>query len=214
MKWPKWSLTFLTLSTILLMLGGPVSAAQHKRQKSLPAGPLITIYVPHPEQLELALDEVELDWSGDPGAKGQAPGHYAAAIPGTRVVDSDAARATIALSGVTDPVDLSIKARALKAANPGAEYHLVLYKPGLPRSTETRRLLTREVGMLLEQGEEPRGVLAGLPAGPLRTVAGVPGGYVVEAGDPMAALDLADQLRGRPGVRSAYPLLKRQHFPR
>lgn len=214
MKWLKWSVTFLILSTLLPMLGEPVLATQHKRQKPLPAGPLITIYAPHPEQLELALDEVELDWSGDPGAKGQAPGHYAAVIPGTRVGDSDAARATIVLSGVTGPVDLSMTARALKAANPGAEYHLVLYQPGLPRSKETRRLLTHEVGMLLEQGEEPGGVLAGLPVGPLRAVPGVPGGYVVETGDPMAALDLADQLRQRPGVRSAYPLLKRQHFPR
>lgn len=214
MRWLKWSVTFLILSMLLSMLGERVLAAQHKRQKPLPAGPLITIYAPHPEQLELALDEVELDWSGDPGAKGQAPGHYATAIPGTRVVDSDVARATIALSGVTDPVDLSMTARALKVANPGAKYHLVLYKPGLPRNKETRRLLTREVGMLLEQGEEPEGVLASLSAGPLRTVPGVPGGYVVEAGDPMAALDLADELRRRQGVRSAYPLLKRQHVPR
>jgi hypothetical protein len=162
----------------------------------------------------VALEEVELDWSVDPGAKGRTPASHTVAIPGSRVVEREAARAAVAVAGAASPADVLMISTALKAANPGAEAHLVLYEPGLPRNKANRRLLTREVGLLVELGEDPQGVLAGLPAGPIRAVPGVPGGYVVEAADPIAALDLADALRQRPGVRSAYPLLKRLYFRR
>lgn len=135
-------------------------------------------------------------------------------IYGTQVLKSEAFRTVVAVSNITSPVDLSMMATAMKAANPGAEAHLILYEPGLPQSKATRRLLTREVGLLIEQGEDPQNLLAGLLAGSIRSVPGVPGGYVVEASDPIAALNLADALRQRPGVRSAYPLLKRAYFPR
>ncbi len=112
------------------------------------------------------------------------------------------------------PQDLLVIAQRLRAANPGAEANLVLYEPGLPKTSANRRLLTREVGLMVEQGEDPRGIVSGLSVQSLRAVPGVPGGYVVEATDPWAALELADTLRQTGGVRSAYPLLKRGFFPR
>lgn len=184
-----------------------------KEPKRLLAGPLITVHTPHAEELELALDEIELEWT-DPGEKTLAPARTPIMIYGTQVLKSEAFRTVVAVSNITSPVDLSMMATAMKAANPGAEAHLILYEPGLPQSKATRRLLTREVGLLIEQGEDPQNLLAGLLAGSIRSVPGVPGGYVVEASDPIAALNLADALRQRPGVRSAYPLLKRAYFPR
>ena len=197
-------------ATLALAEADPLAAKDAKRPV---AGPLITIHAPHPEQLELALDEVELDWSGARGVKGSAPAALAVEIAGTRLVRREAVRAVVEVSGVADRQHLAMLAAALKAANPGAEAHLVVYQPGLPRGTASRRLLTREVGLLLEPGEEGR-VLAGLAVDAVRAVPGVPGGYVVDAGEPLATVDLADALRTRPGVRSAHPILKRAVFPR
>ena len=177
-------------------------------------GPLITVRAPQPQQFEIALDEIELDWSVDPGAKVRQPAQAPALIPGTAILESQATRALVSVPGVTDPKDLLPTAVALKAANPGSDVHLALYEPGLPKSRATRRLLTREVGLLMERGEAPTQVLGGLSAASVRPVPGVADGYVVEAADPLAALDLAEALRQRPGVRSAYPLLKRHYFPR
>jgi hypothetical protein len=207
---PRWVAAFFVAHLTLLQVASP-SANDPKRAAG---GPLITLHAPHPEQLEVALDEVELDWSGDPGAKGRTAASYAVPIPGSRVVEREAARAAVAVSGAASLADVLMISTALKAADPGAEVHLSLYGPGLPRNKASRRLLTREVGLLVLLGEDPQGVLGGLPLGPIRAVPGVPGGYVVEAADPIAALDLADALRQRPGVRSAYPLLKRLYFPR
>src|SRR3972149_8177373 len=133
---------------------------------------------------------------------------------GAAVVDTDVQRATFRVSGIFDQADLSARAKALQAANPGADYYLVLYEPGRPRTKATRRLLTRAVALLLDPGTSPQGVLAGLPGGGLRAVPGVADGYVVEAAEPLAAVELADELRRGGGVRNAYPLLKRQQFPR
>jgi hypothetical protein len=188
-------------------------ALSAKEPKRPSAGPLITVHTPHPEQLEIALDEVELEWT-DLSEKKLAPAESPRMIYGSRVVKSETARAVVAVTGIASPMDLSMMATSLKAANPGAEAHLILYEPGLPRSTATRRLLTREVGVVLEQGEDPQSLLTGISAGSVRSVSGVPGGYVIEASDPIAALNLADALRRHPGVRSAYPLLKRAYFPR
>ena len=173
----------------------------------------ITIHAPHPEPLELALDEVELDWSGAPAVRGRAA---AAAVEaaGARLSAVDERRAVFRPANAGDLRGLWAVAEALEAANPGAQARLVLYEPGLPRSEATRRLLTREVALLLGPAEEPQDVLVGLSVGPVRAVPGVRGGYVVEARDPIDALDLADLLRQRLGVQSAYPLLKRRHFTR
>lgn len=203
-------LIILCMVWLVLFHAEALSAKQPKRP---PAGPLITVHAPHQEQLEMALDEVELEWT-DLSEKKLAPAETPMMIYGSQVVKSEAARAVVAVSGITSPMDLSMMATSLRAANSGAEVHLVLYEPGLPRSTATRRLLTREVGVVLEQREDPQSLLAVISAGSVRAVPGVPGGYIVEASDPLAALNLADALRRRPGVRSAYPLLKRAYFSR
>jgi len=188
----------LVLMAAGLWLGaaGHAPADEGKHVKSAPVGPLITIHTHYPKQYELALDEIELDWSKAPGAKDRPP------------------REVVAVTGAAGRDDLKKKARALKDANPGAESHLVLYEPGIPRSRASRRLLTRHVGLILDKNVDPQDVLSGLPGGRLKKVAGVPDGYTVEAEDPLAALDLTDALRLRPGVRSAYPLLQHQQSKR
>jgi hypothetical protein len=201
----------LVLASLILVPAGLIHAKDARR---LPAGPVVTVHAPHPWDLELALDEVELDWTGDPGVKTLAPGRSATAIAGTRVVEQTAARAVVVVPGLKGPADLQAMAATLRAANPGAEAYLVLYEPGRPRSPSTRRLLTREVGLLLVDASSLPSVLAGLPATTVRPVTGVPGGYVVEAADPLAALSVAETLRQQPGVRSAYPLLRRIQVPR
>lgn len=202
------------LTGCLILLGVDAAHAQPMKAKRPPAGPVVTIHAPHPQSLELALDEIELDWSAAPGAKAQAPAQSAIAVAGTTILERSAARAVVAVAGATTPQDLLTSALALQAANPGAEGYLVLYEPGLPKTLATRQLLTREVALVLEPGQDPVGALAGLPSGAVRPIRGVPDAYAVLAPDPLAALDLADALRQRPGVRSAYPLLKRQQFPR
>lgn len=202
--------TILCVVWLVIFQAQALSAKESKRS---PIGPLITVHTPHPEQFEIALDEIQLEWT-DPGEKKLAPAGTPIMIYGTRVLESEGLRTVVAVSGITSPINLSMMATALKAANSGAEAHLILYEPGLPRSKATRRLLTREVGFVLEQGEDPQSLLAGMPTGSIRSVPGAPGGYVVEASDPIAALNLADALRQRSGVRSAYPLLKQAYFPR
>ena len=197
-----------------LGLAGPALADQGKQARRAPAGPLITIHAPHPQQWELALDEIELDWSKMPGAKDRAPAQSAVPIPGTKIEKGESARAVVSVTGAAGRDDLRRKARALKDANPGVESHLVLYEPGIPRSKASRRLLTRHVALLLDPNVDPQSLLAGLPGSQIKKVSGVADAYQVEAEDPLAALDLTDTLRQRPGVRSAYPLLQRQQFKR
>ncbi|MBI4638791.1 MAG: hypothetical protein HY727_20835 [Candidatus Rokubacteria bacterium] len=193
---------------------GPASAAEEKVPKRPPAGPLVTIHAPNPAQLEVSLEEIELDWSADPASRGRVPAASAVEVASARLTASADLRAVFSLTGMRDLGDLRTMARALEAVNPGARGHLVVYEPGQDRTPGARQVLTREVAFLLEDGYGPAAVLAGLARGPAREVRSVRGGYVVEAVDPVAALDLADALRQRPGVTSAYPLLKRLRFPR
>lgn len=182
---------------------------------SLPAagaagGPLLSVPTPSLREFELALDELELDWSRMPGAKQQAPGRQAVAAAGAAFTVQEELRALALFPAAADAAALRAVAETLHAANPAAEIHLVLYEPGRPRSERTRRLLSREVGLLLEAGADPQAVVAGLSVLALRPVAGLATGYVADAADPLAALELAAALQGRPGVKRAYPLLKRQ----
>jgi hypothetical protein len=202
--------TILCLAWLMLFWVEALSAKEMKRP---PTGPLITVHLPHPKQYEIALDEIELEWI-DRGHTAQAYAKTPTMIVGSRVVKSEASRAAVVVSGITSPMDLSMMAAALKAANPGAEAHLILYEPGLPRSKASRRLLTREVGVVLGEEDDPQRLFADVPVESIRSAPGVPGGYVVETSDPMTALNVADLLRQRPEVRSTYPLLKRTYFTR
>lgn len=211
MRRPGWRAMVLILSALLLIVGPPVLA---EAEKAFPAGPLITIHAPHPDRFELALDEIELDWSGLKADEARALAASAAEVAGTRLEVRDRHRVVFRVLAAVDAMGLWATARALEVENPGAEANLVLYRPGSPRDARARRLLNRNVGLLLEQSETPDKVLAGLPIRGLRAVPGVPGGYVFTADDPLAALGLADAVRQRRGVRSAYPLLKRFYVPR
>lgn len=202
--------TTACLAWLLLWQADALSAKEPKRPV---AGPLITIRTPHPEQFEIALDEIELEWR-DPRKKQITAPETPIMVYGARLIDAEVSRAVVAVSDISSPEDLSAMTISLKAANPGAEAHLVLFEPGLPRTRSTRRLLTREVGVLLEQGVDPHTLLMDLPADTVRSVPGVPEGYVIETVDPMAALAVADALQQRRGVRSAYPLLKYSFSPR
>ncbi len=196
MKKQRRVILFLLLAGLSLGAAGLVLADQGKHPKTAPTGPLITVHAPHAQQWELALDEVELDWSKAPGVTGRAP------------------RQVIPVAGAAGRDDLKKKAKALKDANPGAESHLVLYEPGRPHSKASRHLLTRHVGLILDKDVDPQSVLAGLPGVQIKKVPGVPDGYTVEAEDPLAAVDLADALRLRSGVQHAYPLLQHQQSKR
>jgi hypothetical protein len=177
-------------------------------------GALLDLHVPDRRTFELALDEVEIDWSGDPQAKSRGPGLAAAMTPRATVMGQDPARTRVALAGVPDSAALTAEAAALRALNPGAAVHLVLYEARAPRTEATRRLLTTEVAVVMEPGRDPTPVTSGLGGKALRPVGSVPDAFVVEGDDPLAAVALADALRGQPGVRTAYPLLKRLRLPR
>jgi len=173
----------------------------------------VTIYTPQRQQLELALDEVELNFPAGHGG-GAAPAAAAVEIAGSRLDLADGRRAIFALSGVTDLSSLRRQVEALAAVNPAAEPALVAYVPGLPKSSATLRLLTREIGILLEPGQDASAAIAGLPAGPIRAVPGAPSGYVIDTADPFTALEVAEALRQRPGVSAAYPIVRRLVFGR
>jgi hypothetical protein len=209
MRMLRQTIPLLLLITLLL----PMSDAAGEGQ-SPGLGLRITVPTPTPRQYELALDEVALDWSGMPGVKVQPPTHSVVLLAGTTLLETEATHAVLAVPAAATPVDLLPIAAALKAANPGSAAWLVLYEPGPPRSKRTRQFLTQDVGLLMAQGVDPRGVLSAQLAGAVRPVPGVPDGYVVETPDPLAALELAGPLSRQPGVRSAYPLLKRYQVKR
>jgi hypothetical protein len=173
-----------------------------------PASITITIRTPEPRTFQLALDEVELDWSErDPNRQ---LSRAATAIANTRIAIAERARAVMALTSVGNMQALAARSAALEAANPGAEAHYVLYEPGERRAQEARALLTARTAVLLEDDRDPSGVLAEYAARNPQPIEGVPGGFLLQAADPLSAVDLAEALRVRIGVRVAYPLLERQ----
>jgi len=175
-----------------------------------PSGPVVTIHAPNPRQLEVVLDEVQLDWSRVPRARALAPATGAVAAPGTRIVAADAVRARVSVAPAADLSSLRAAVAALKAANPGADVHLVVYPVNLPKTAAHRQLLTHEVAVVAGSEAALRSALPGGSAHDVKPVPGVPGGFVVDAEDPVAALELAEALRRQPDIQAAYPLVKRQ----
>ncbi len=209
--WRARKVLFLLSVGILVLCGAPLDAKEARRPTD---GPLITIQAPRAQQFEVALDEVGLDWSRVPGAKAGGLAGQANPAGSARIVESGDVHARAAFPPVGGLSELQGMAEALRAANPGADVYLVLYEPGQRKSERTRQFLTREVGLLMEKGVDPREALKSQLPGEIRPVPGVPDGYVVEAANPLAALDLAGNLMQQPGVRSAYPLVKRYHVKR
>jgi subtilisin-like proprotein convertase family protein/subtilisin family serine protease len=105
------------------------------------------------------------------------------------------------------------QARGTAQRTPGAD--LILYEKGIARTAVTRRFLTKRIAVQLAPGADPtriadaaRVLLAETAPG------GAVGWFVMEASaEPGSALEAAERLRKVPGVRSAQPLLARQHSP-
>ncbi len=105
MSAPKWA-SVIVVAGLVLFLADSLSARPPKRP---PDGPLITVYAPHPEQFELALDEIALDWGSHSGA----PAQSAIAIASTRVMEREAVLAWFTVTRAASPVDLLTVAGAL-----------------------------------------------------------------------------------------------------
>lgn len=93
----------------------------------------------------------------------------------------------------------------------GEATDLILYEEGVERNAYTRRILSRQVLVELEPGVHPETLAAETGASGLQVLDYAPGYvllFVREAGE---ALVLAAALRGRPGIRSAEPVLARLH---
>jgi hypothetical protein len=101
-------------------------------------------------------------------------------------------------------------ARALEDANPDSHANLVLYVAGQPRNPGTRRVLTREVAVMLRDGADTQSFLDAQQAYDPLAVAGLSNAFVLIAPDPLGAVDLANALRDRPEIAHAYPLLRQQ----
>jgi predicted secreted protein len=180
--------TIIVLFALTLCGAASVAAAQTPARAAE-----VIVYTPDAERFVLALDEIELQWRDERRTENER----------TRMV---------AIRDSATPEDITTRARVLEAENPGAVAYLVLYEADQGRSDATRRLLGREVAVLLNDTAKADVVLKALPG--LRARAVGFGAYVVEASDPLAALALADTIRGIPGVKTAYPLLQRRHFTR
>jgi hypothetical protein len=173
-------------------------------------GPILTVFTPVPEQFELSLTEIELE--SDPAFGGPESLSTPRATPQTSVLSTERGRSILRVDSASSAQDLERIGRALEAANPGTRANWVLYSPEIPPSAAGRVLLTREVGLILDENTDAGAALGDL--GIARAVPGVVNGFVIEAGDPLTALRLVEKLRERPGVRTAYTLLKRQLLPR
>lgn len=170
-----------------------------------------TFNTPEPHAFQLALDEIELEWTGrDPS---RAPLGAPTPLAGARVTLVDGTRAVFEVTTVRNVAELVARSIALEAVNPGTKACFVLYEPG-ERTAASRQVLTTRTALLLEDPADPTGALAEYVARDPQPVPGVPGAYVLEASDPLSAIQLAEALRLRAGVRSAYPVLNRQVFGR
>ncbi|MEK7686690.1 MAG: S8 family serine peptidase [Verrucomicrobiota bacterium] len=92
----------------------------------------------------------------------------------------------------------------------GDEVEIILYEVNAPRNEFTRRVLTRQVLVRLQEGTDPAGLARAVGAASSSAVAHAPGYFIFQAADLAGALPLAATLRGRPGVLSAEPLLAKQ----
>ena len=94
------------------------------------------------------------------------------------------------------------------AGQTGEETDLVLYEAGQPRSDQTRRLLTREVALRLQEGTDPAALARQMGVRNWRPVPGLPGWHVFLGGAAGQALELftcAPRIRnGAPSTRRAW----------
>jgi hypothetical protein len=170
-------------------------------------GRIITVAAPEPKRFVLALDEIELEWTGAADAAAVAA-REVVSVPRVRAIQREGLRATLTIDAGSEQ-DLSAVRRAAEDANPGAEGRLVLYEEGEPRSDRTRHLLTREVAILVDPSVDVDALTTelGVEARPVR---GVPNAWVLLAKGPLDALRLAETAAGTAGVQLSYPLLRKK----
>jgi hypothetical protein len=173
----------------------------------------LIVRTPEPERFEAALDEIELTWRDERGAAVEQT-RTAAGTSRASVTRTRAGGAVFAVRDVSVLSELAALLREVEAQNPMSVGYIVLYEAGRPHSDATRRLMGREVAVLLTDDGDRDAVLQKLSAFRVNPVASVPRAYVVEAADPLSALALVDLLRTTPGVKTAYALLLRRAFPR
>lgn len=174
----------------------------------------IVIPMPEPRSYQVALDEIELDWSLAARAAGGE--RTPVAVAGTKIAAHDERRTVVRVEGAENVASFKQKLTATIAANPEARSELVVYESGRPKTDTSRHLLTSDVALVLEEGVALMDVLAkakidGLDA---KAVRGAPQGYVVRCADPLSAVDVARALGAVEGVRRAYALLKRARVTR
>jgi hypothetical protein len=177
---------------------------------SATAGVELTIRTPAAERFELALDEVELQWTTEGAARANAPAETPRTIAQRRTTGG----VVFSVRAIPTVSELERALRELEGRNPDAKGHLVLYEADRPRTEASRRLLGREIAVILTTVANPTVVFKGLSPALVRPLQSVPRAYIVEAADPLSALTLADTLRSAPGVATAYPLLQRVQYAR
>ena len=194
-----------------VFLDADAQDATQRRPQRVPEGPLLTVRTPEEEQFELSLDELELEPQDGSRAAESIPSlSLSSSISFVAARDG---RSILRVSGASGSEDLLRFSTDLEAANAGSRVNWVLYRPEFAKTLGTRILLTREVGLILDDDVPLQGVFSD-SVGKARAVPGVANAYVVEASDPMSALNLVERLRQRPGIRTVYSLVKRQLLPR
>jgi hypothetical protein len=123
-------LAIAVLMCLGLVIIGSSQGEAGKVAKAPPQGPVVAIHAPHVQQFELALDEVELDWSRVPGAKGRAFARQDSPGSGEAIADAEAVRALVTFPRLGGQAELRGKVEALQPMNPGAEAHFVVYESG------------------------------------------------------------------------------------
>ena len=169
----------------------------------------LTVRTPHASTFVVALDELHVDRAASDAV--DAP---PAASAASRLASGPRRSTLERIPRTRSLPELASAAREAEDAMPGARADLVLYEAGVPRSAKTRRLLTREVAVVLNPGADVGAALAGIATRGVRSTRGVPHALVVECESPLAALDAAKILSQRGDVRAAYPLLRRLEFLR
>jgi len=164
----------------------------------------IVIQTTVPERFVIAFDELAVE--STTGRVDAALEQAAAALG--HPAKARAGRATLIVSASARSLEELEEARkALARSRPESRVLLVLYEAGRPPSPSSRALLPSDLALIMQPGVAPPAA-ARAPALGLRKL-GAPDTYGLSAPDPLAAVTLAETLRAAPGVRYAYPLVKR-----
>jgi hypothetical protein len=166
----------------------------------------IVIQTPERRVFLMALDEIELDWTDATPEQRLGP---VAVRSGAEIVEQRRDRMVLRIAGVNSAPRLAELIAEEEAANPGARGRIVLYEPNRPRSPTTRRLLTRDIAVLLEGAVSIDQVLQQVGLSAAQAVPAAAGAFVIRVESPLAAVTTARALASVHGVRTAYPLLQR-----